>query len=64
LPLRIRDLDLAEMLERTNPAQIREQIENNRGELQRHAIIRSERGHPGVEYWLNFKQAIAAPRAS
>jgi hypothetical protein len=70
------DLRLAERLEFARPRDIRQLIERNREELERHGGLRygaanpgSQGGRPSTEYWLNEAQAVLlcmrsdAPRA-
>jgi len=71
---RILDLRVAEALEFDRPRDIRQLIERNTEELERHGTLRhhtakSTGGRPAGEYWLNRNQAIVicmksdAPRA-
>ncbi len=61
---RFLDLRLAERLEFDRPRDIRKLIERNKPELERQGILRhhgaysGERGRPGTEYWLTFKQGM------
>lgn len=62
---RWRDIDIAEFAELARPRDVRQTIERNRQELERHGSLRfqtanpdSAGGRPGTEYWLNFEQAI------
>jgi hypothetical protein len=67
---RWRDLDIAEWLELANLRSIREVIQANHAELERHGSLSAlptnpgeQGGRPGNEYWLNFEQAMVMPLA-
>lgn len=61
---RWRDVDIAEWLGLEQPRNIRQVIQDNRADLERHGklhvarAVSGERGPAATEYWLNFKQSM------